>query len=58
MPATGDPGPPGPAGSFSTVQQDVLELIAIGAPLPDVLGRLASGVEALLGEGLVSILVV
>jgi PAS domain S-box-containing protein len=57
MPATGELRPREPTGSFSTVQQDVLDLIATGAPLPDVLGRLASGVEALLGEGLVTILV-
>lgn len=57
MPATGELRPREPTGSFSTVQQDVLDLIATGAPLPDVLGRLASGVEALLGDGLVTILV-
>jgi PAS domain S-box-containing protein len=57
MPATGELRLGEPTGSFSTVQQNVFDLIATGAQLPDILGRLASGVEALLGEGLVTILV-
>jgi two-component system cell cycle sensor histidine kinase/response regulator CckA len=45
-------------GPFAAVQHEVLELLASGAPLDPVLGRLAAGVEALLPEGAVSIQVV
>lgn len=46
------------AGPFAAVQSDVLELLASGAALAPVLERLATGVEGILDEGIVSILVV